>query len=426
LYVDARIINQWWRAIAVGLLFFLAALCKEMAVGFALALPVWHFFHTREPGKAGWREYIAVMKRRGDTKVYLAIIISGLIYLFLRDRALGMTYNNPFYAEGVRFTFSQHLALVGLSIFKYMALLLFPLGKINVAHALPTPLRLGNYQAVLGYVILFGFPLLAYLSKKHSRIIIAGFFIVLASLFPVSGILPVPRNFGMYFSETFLPFPVAIFTLVLAGPISSFVSPSIALSREFITVIRSGLSAWLLLALFTVWSTIPVWNNNISLWLWAKSANPQSIHVSENLSSAYLEEKRYEEAVTEAARGVKLDPMDNVAWNYLALGLNGLGHYQEAETAAQKAINLNPVKILNRVTLARIYYFSKNYNAALMTLKKILNAEPDDISSLVLIANVYKDTEKLSQARRYMQLAIDRLPAGQERTVLEEWLMKLN
>jgi len=423
LYADTRIRKQSLRALVVGFLFLLAALSKEMAVGFALALPVWHFFH-RYTGKTTWSVFFESAKNRGDLKVYLAVFVAGIVYLVLRYLALGLIYDNSLYADSARFTVSQHLALVGISIFKYLGLLLFPVGKINVAHPLPVQLNLVNYQAVSGYLILVGVPLMARFSKSHSVLIVSGFLVILASLLPVLGIIPLPRNPGMYFAESFLPFPLALFALILARPFYAIVG-SLQVSREYLLAARVSLSAWLLLAAFTVWSTIPVWNNNISLWLWAKSANPAILQVSNNLSGAYVVAKRYEDAVKEATRGVNLDAEDDVAWNNLALGLNGIRQYREAELAAKKAIALNPAETRNRITLAKIYYSLKDYKAVISTTEYVLEQKPDDIPSLVLLANVYKDSGQISLARDFMRKAIERLPGGEEQKILKQWLEDL-
>ncbi|MGW8248082.1 MAG: tetratricopeptide repeat protein [Acidiferrobacterales bacterium] len=424
LFADTRIEHHWWRAFAVGFLFLLGALSKEMAVGFAIALPIWHFLISGAE-KINWHDYFKRIKSRGDLKVYFAIFISGIVYLYLRYQALGHIYDSNYNAGSTDFTPLQHIALFGMSIFKYLALLLFPLAKINVAHPLPNPIGPDNVQVILGYALLVGIPAIAWMSKANRVAIIAGFALVLAGLLPVTGIIPLPRNPGMYFSESFLPFPMALFVLVLAKPINKIVNPQPGTPREIVKAARGGLSVWLLLALFTVWSTIPVWNNNITLWLWAKSANPHNLQVSNNLSAAYVVAKRYTEAVDEAKAGVKLDENDDFSWNNLALGLNGLGRFQRAEYAAKRAIKLDPEETRNRVTLARIYYFSKNYKAALESSKSILKVNPDDISTLVLIANVYKETGKTSQARKFMQMAIAKLPAGQERLLLRKWLENL-
>jgi len=424
LFADVRIRNQWWRASVVGVLFLLAALCKEMALGFALALPFFHLFRSN-PEKLSFREFLKTSQSNGNLKVYLALLISGLVYLFLRYKALGVIYSASYDTSGIKLSILQHVALIGASIYKYLSLIFFPLGKLNVAHPIPTSLDLGNIITIAGYGVVLLVFVLGWFSKRNRIHIIAGAFVVLASLFPVLGIIPLPRNPGMYFAESFLPFPLAISIVVLSTPVNAVFDPVHETSSKVVVLVRSIFVAWLLLAAFTVWSTIPIWNNNISLWLWAKSANPGTVQVSDNLSSAYLVAKRYHDAVEEAEAGTKLEATDDAAWNNLALGLNGLGEYEDAIAAAQKAIRLNPGQIRNRITLARIYYFSKNYKAALAEAGSILRQDPGDVSSLVLKANIYKDTGFLSEARETMLIAVRQLPAGEERDILQAWVVDL-
>ena len=68
------------RALLVGMFFLLAALAKEMAVAFALALPFWHLAFSRG------QSFSTTFKR--NRWVYLAVILAGGAYLGIRIAAL--------------------------------------------------------------------------------------------------------------------------------------------------------------------------------------------------------------------------------------------------------------------------------------------------------------------------------------------------
>lgn len=425
LYLDLRLANQWLRAVGVGFLFLLAALCKEMAVGFAIALPFWHFFLSAEKDFST-RQYLRDIKKRGDIRVYIAIVISGFIYLFLRYQALGLLYDSSLYGNSIKLTSGAHLALIGMSVYKYITLLLFPFGNISVAHPLATHPDLVHYQAVLGYVILFGIAAIAWVASKHRVKILTGYAIVLASLVPILGIVPLPRNLGMYFSETFLPFPAAMLVLVLAQPVTAMVKSGNHLSNNVHRFSQALAAIWLLVSAFTVSITIPVWKSDITLWSWAKVVVPVDIPVRDNLAVAYLKNKQYRRAVDESIYVIKLDKIDDIAWNNLALGNAGMGNFKAAEKAAKKAIALNPEEIQNRITLARVYYASRKYPEAESLLREILRNRPDNLSSYVLLAQVYKMANRPSAAEQSMNQAIDRLPDGQQRKLLLHWVGRLH
>lgn len=424
LYADSRITNQWWRAAAVGFLFLLAALCKEMAVGFAFALPLWHFFKSG----ANWscmKQYLENLKRNGEFKVYMAIVIFGLVYLLLRYLALGLIYNSSYYGNPLELTAVGHLSLIGLSVYKYLTLLLFPLGKINVAHPLPKNLDFGNYQVLLGYILLFGVPALAWFTKKRRFALIAGFSMVIAGLFPVLGIIPLPRNPAMFFSESFLPFPAALFVLALIRPLNSLVSPVDQALRSTYFSIRFGIGFWVLLAVFTVTTTIPIWKSDITLWTWAKVTDPGNDEVRLNLVWGLLAEHQFQRAVEESTYLTKKYGDKDVVWNDLASGLAGLGKYKEAKEAAETALRLKPYDIKNESTLAQIDYLSKEYPAAESLVKSVLQNDPQNVQAIILLANIYKKTNRLSLAESSMRKAISRLPMGRKRHLLENWLVSL-
>ena len=426
IYADIRISNQWWRAFAVGLLFLLAALCKEMAVGFAIALPVWHFLKSGAKWP-GLRSYIKDAGQQGEIKVYIAVVIAGFVYLVLRSLALGIVFDSSFYHhDTTHLALSAHLALIGVSVFKYLSLLFFPLGKISVAHPLPENLEFGNPEALLGYAFLILAPAIAWFGGKQRLMIIAGFAMVLAGLLPILGLIPLPRNPAAFFSESFLPFPAALLALVLIRPLNSLVNFNHAGSRGTKLALGTLLGFWLLLSAFTVTTTIPIWKSDMTLWAWARATNPGNDEVRLNLAHAYLSEHRYAQAIDELNKLVPKYGDTDVVWNYLSYGLVGLGRYNEAKEAAEHALQLNPSETRNKLALAQIEYQLENYPAAESLLGSVLDKNPQEIPAIILLANVYKKTNRLANAEQDMRKAISKLPLGRNRRLLQAWLQDLD
>jgi hypothetical protein len=83
--------SLWKRSIGIGLCFFLAALCKEMAVAFPLVLVFWHLALADRPaqGLGSLQDYWRTCQKSGHLWVYLTLLIAGLAYLGLRYMALG-------------------------------------------------------------------------------------------------------------------------------------------------------------------------------------------------------------------------------------------------------------------------------------------------------------------------------------------------
>jgi hypothetical protein len=104
---------------AVGLCVFLAALCKEMAAGFLLVLPLWHLATGGTP--ASFRNLI-----RRQWSVYLAVLLAMAACLGLRYAALGYLYlpgaGNPVPVGSPL----QHALLAARSLAEYILLALWP------------------------------------------------------------------------------------------------------------------------------------------------------------------------------------------------------------------------------------------------------------------------------------------------------------
>jgi len=424
LYADIRLKNHMGRAFMVGLMFLLAALSKEMALGFVFALPFWHLARSEQQWpkiKNYWNDLII----RGHMHAYVSIFLFGLVYLLLRYKALGFLYDSSYYKNPLYLDLYQHISLVGYSAYKYFTLLFFPLGKITIAHPLPAKLDFSNYQVLIGFVILIGLPAMAFAVRKNTFYFLAGLLMVVGSLFPVLGIILVPRNPSMYFAESFLTFPVAVLVLALSYPVNLLLSKNSAISRNTSTAMKSGIGLWLLLSAFTVVTTIPIWKSDFTLWKWAIAVDPGNDESKLNLVSALNENQQYKQAVHEANNLLTKYPENDVLWKELATALAGLGDFAQAKSAAEKAVDLNAGRLQNRMMLAQIEYLNNDYKSAESNILILLQTDPRYVAANILLANIYKKTNQTEKAIRTMKIAIASQPAGKQRLSLEHWLEKL-
>ncbi len=300
---DASLHRPLWRATAVGSAFLLAASCKETALAFPLALPLWHL--AREPGPLlPVRDYVHSLRERGHLHVYVAVILGGLVYLTVRYLALGYVLQSVGVPAQIKALGTiGHIQLVAYSVLQYLKLVFLPFGNITPVHPLPTPL----VSTVPNWITLALFSLLVALTIFFIYRRVPGawlFAAALLSLFPISGVLLLPRPPGAYFAERDLAFPMTLFVFasvfLLADGYQYLVG---AASRGGRVVQRAAiaiLAIWFAASLVTIRHTIPLWSSDLTLWSWAAREQPQSGLAVGNLAMEYIKKGQWAHAYVEA------------------------------------------------------------------------------------------------------------------------------
>ena len=268
---DIVIKSQYIRAICVGFFFFLAALCKEMAVGFALMLPFWHLLISNrsiELSKNSLKLFISSV----EFKIYLSIFSFGILYLFLRYLMLGFMLNTS-YVDGSAATnlLTEQFSLVLKTAGMYFKTILFPFLNISPTHYQKFPVSMSDITSLLTLFILLLVVvshLTLYKTRKVSYLLTA----ILASLFPVLHIIPLSIRENII-HERFVLFPVAI-TILLS--LNLFCQNKYQLTNIFKKTIFFLFSLLLVTNIANTLLTIPLWKNNLTLWTWASTIDPES------------------------------------------------------------------------------------------------------------------------------------------------------
>ena len=412
------------RATGVALAFLAAALCKEMAVAFGLALPAWHLAttdsqretirpstkaqkHKSQPKKASSRPsgdaFAGRLKLwRAHRAVYAGLLAGGVIYLALRAASLGMLYwpgtGNPLPVG----TPWPHLLLVGQSLLAYLLLLLWPFTTLMPIHftSLPVPpggpavLRLALAGISLGAV--------ACVTRRHPRsgwLLVAG----LLALLPVINLLPLELGGGAFIAERFLTFPLVFFALAMTVGLRT-------LSRQ---LIMTGVGLWLVGATLTVALTVPHWHSDLTLWRWGTARAPQSAVPYTNLSKALTEAGNPAAGLTAAEDALSHDPQSANAWNHKGLALFHLGRYAEAEQSFAEATRVEPDSLLYWNNLAgALREQGRLQEAAAVLIEEVLARSDLPVAHLNL-GIVYLRADRPDLAAEHLQIAAQRLAPDQ-------------
>lgn len=285
----AHTLNGALRIVVVCLLFFLAALSKEMAATFPALLLLWLWANRYSHDRLD--TFIAQTWRRGEWRLIAAIVMTGLAYLALRYWNFAVLTHED--AEvAAKLDFWRHLAFVGHTIVFYARMVLWPFSDLNPQHPLDpadlTPLDIGFGTAVLGFAMLAA--LLVLRSHRPSALLILG---GLISLLPVLHLIPLTTG-GNIGHERFLTLPLVFFVLALVRLPLQVAGLSDAMRITLPRLISLALVGWCFVSIMNLKVTIPLWRNELSLWSWAYQRHSDFPFVQFSLAGAAIRYGQFE------------------------------------------------------------------------------------------------------------------------------------
>jgi adenylate cyclase len=118
------------------------------------------------------------------------------------------------------------------------------------------------------------------------------------------------------------------------------------------------------------------------------------------LSTVYIVQKYYDQAVAEGERAVTLDPNDAASYQLLGATLSVAGRPEEGIDLIKKAMRLNPhYPPLYVTNLCVAYRMTGRYKEALVWGKKLVSLAPNYPPAHFNLAIVYSELGRMEEAR---------------------------
>ncbi len=359
-------------AVAGGL-FLCALLCKETAVGFMLALPLFHLAVASRPGTPlVLREVPAIWRQHAAT--YAGLLGAFVVYLALRYAILG-----PSFGLGkvmTRFdeigTFAQRTIVVAASMSEFIADVLWPTFNVAPNRVLVIPVegmeRIATALAVAGGVAVLAVVAVLRSAGAKSGLLVLAF---MAALLPVSNILPAPTYPGeLQIAVRYITFPLVFVCLGLCALVPVFAVWPALRKRSLRKVATMVVAAWLVVSVYLVRGIIPLWQNEGVFFSWAIALAPPNswAYLYINLGSYYAnhgEMARAREAFAEAVAAKSRSPgVASLAWYSLGNAEEKLGNLVSAREIMRAILVVDPDNIYARASLARLERNAGNAEAA--------------------------------------------------------------
>lgn len=355
-----RMHSSFLKLVLLYFCFLSAALSKESAAGFALALPIIICFYEKSRGELSWPLFF-----RKYTPVFLSVFFAGMTYLLLRYFSMGYLLSGGIYNDyGSLF---QRVLLSLKAFWVYCGILIFPFFHVSPIHhhEIPIPINdVGGWIALL----LSGLTLVVLIATRSRLIWILPFLLLL--ILPALHIFQTPLQDNLV-QERYLYMPLALMVVFFCWFMQRVVIGRTKIFKSFLMLL---MFFYIVISFLTVRVTVPLWKDDLTLWTWAASTSPDSKPAKANLAAAYEE----------------------------------LGELDSAKKYANEALAIKG-RILHDasiyVTLGNIYNKKGEYEIAADFYMKSFDVSRNRPEALVNMANTLIHLGEYGAARWYLELA---------------------
>jgi protein O-mannosyl-transferase len=201
--------------------------------------------------------------------------------------------------------------------------------------------------------------------------VLTGWLWFLGTLIPVIGIVQAGAQ-AMSDRYTYIPF-IGLFIVAAWGLPDT-------LSRWRYRRIGISVISLLLLSLMSVgtWHQITYWQNGHSLFSHTLAATRDNYVGHSAMGAVFLKENRYEEAIQQYQRAVKIQPRYEPAWCGLGTALQKQGRDDEALSIFLHALTIDPGFAGAHYALGKAYTRSGRYDEAVFHFRTVLQFRPDE------------------------------------------------
>jgi protein O-mannosyl-transferase len=344
-----------------ALLFFGALLSKEMAFTLPLMALWWDICSRR---KYYWGRYAAMAASFG---VYTALRIHALNQFNVSKASVKLTFHDQVLSSVV---------LMG----EYLAKAFVPF-NINAFHVFHPTVSAGDIRFLASALMILGFIVSAWIFRKNGLVLFLIGFIPI-SLIPVLNITSIGEN---VFADRYLYIPSLASCLLIALLIKRAAQvriPKLEIAEKKAIYGMSG--GICLVFAFLLYVNSSIWSNNILLYTETLKHSPDSAIMSASLAWSYFKEDKIPEAEYWLHRSednwknsfLKSEALYTSAYVGLSSVYLRQGKYAEALEYLHKAYALAPRDTKVLLNYATVLIYMKNYDEARKIVEETISINP--------------------------------------------------
>ena len=333
--------------------------------------------------------------------IFSSIMLVIFIFIYFRNYSLNV-FDTVSPNQGYSYSISmkEYFLTQFRVILTYIRLFVFPFNQ-NFDYDYSVSTGFFQIKTFFSFLILLGILLSGVLLFKRYRLISFGIFWFFLTLSVESSIIPVSQNV-IFEHRTYLP------------GVGFFIAETCAFFYFFREqYIKIALMIILMIVAFNTLLTYQrnkIWKNEYTLWddCLKKSPNKARVNLERGISS--LETGRYQQAVEDMNKAIRLNPYYVKSYYNRGLGYVRLGLYQQAINDFSEAIRLKPDYADAYNNRGNAYAELGQYPAAIENYSKTVRLMPDYYQVYVNRGNVYARINQYQRALEDYNKALDLKP----------------
>jgi len=339
--------------------FILAMLTKEIAITLPVVLFIYDFyFKERLTGSNMHNSSFFIRFHPARFIAYLPHIFLIIIpYLIYRISVYGYIAGS-----GSR-SYLTNLMAQPKVLLKYIQLLFVPAG-LTIEHDIGMSGSVYDVWVILSWVSILIILCAAYLLFKRGNewkllsFFILWFFITLlpTTLIPLNAVLQENRGYIG-----------GIVLAVFAGVLISRFKRKIWLPALTVLI--------MVFSIITVQRNL-VWSNDLSLWNDAVGKSPLSARAHDNLGLAWMGMKKYDRALEEFDKTLKINPQYYLAWYNTGVAYQFQGDLEKAKHAYEESLRINPVYFRSWYNVGIVYKRLGDLDLSVKAYDKAIALDP--------------------------------------------------
>ncbi|MBI5212551.1 MAG: tetratricopeptide repeat protein [Nitrospirae bacterium] len=291
-----------------------------------------------------------------------------------------------------------HIYTAPVLLMKYLKALILP---INLKVAYEIPVRTGLFeQGVILSALFLGIVIaLSIISRKYDKRLFFSLSWIFITIIPVSGILIFIKPFLM--ADRYLCVPSAGFSMAVA---IGFIKIRERFKDKKMIINAGGLSIIAVLSIAS-FSYSFTWKDNYTFSVKMAQDAPNYASAYYNIGVIHASEGRFDKAVGEFQRALRLDPNHVETLNNLGLIYANYGMYSDAIREFTAALRIKDNHI-TRNNLGVIYMNQSRYEDATAEFKSALNIRPDYDKAYNNLGLIALKQDKIADCIGYFEKAI--------------------
>ncbi len=280
----------------------------------------------------------------------------------------------------------------------YLRLLVLPIRQ-NIDYDYPLSYTLFDLRTALSLLLIISLLAAAVvLWRKTYRICSFGILFFFLTLLPESSVVPITDV--IFEHRLYLPLVgVALIAAYLITIMLAYARAHTLWKAISAAHLAAAVSVLLIVALAAAtYARNAVWRDAIGLWQDAVSKSPYKARVHKSLGDAYMDGKQYQEAKTELARALALDPRYEGVHENLGVIYSQEGNFQQALAEFEQELALYPDNLGARNNVALMYLAQDRLPQAAVVYQELFKLRPSQAEWHSNLGVVYRRQGLLERA----------------------------